>query len=104
LDLIFQNIFRRFRLTSPPLQGGERYGESKRGGAWKYAHREFKRDKVPLLNSSPFPLLRGRGIKGDGVIHNYWGIFWVSNISAGGKLYSNMLEGIRYLQMNFGGR
>jgi len=29
---------------------------------------EFKRDKVPLQkNHSPFPLLRGRGIKGDRV-------------------------------------
>jgi hypothetical protein len=31
-------------------------------------HREFKRDFVPLFEkSSPFPLSRGRGIKGDGV-------------------------------------
>ena len=44
---------------------------SKRGEALN--NREFERDEVPLVKStSPkkFPLLRGRGIKGDGVPYN----------------------------------
>jgi len=46
-----------------------RNGESKRGEA--FVSQGSLRGASPLLkNSSPFPLLRGRGIKGDGVITN----------------------------------
>jgi len=43
------------KISSPsPFEERDTNGESKRGGA-------------SLLNPSPFPLPRGRGIKGDGV-------------------------------------
>jgi hypothetical protein len=38
----------------PPAAG---YGKS----------REFKRGEAPLYKTFPFPLVKGRGIKGDGV-------------------------------------
>jgi len=42
--------------------------ESKRGEASKYIIGSFRGAKSPLKTTSPFPLPRGRGIKGDGVL------------------------------------
>jgi len=55
--------------SDAPLSQALSKGENKKEGGFAQKHcREFKRDFVPLFEKiSPFPLSRGRGIKGDRV-------------------------------------
>ena len=46
------------------------------GNAWMWYSpviKGIKRGEVPLRNPPPSPLVKGRGIKGEGLVSNLWG-------------------------------